>query len=77
MSAPVTFDAHEFAARLGDGHTAAWVTAQAAAGVIPSRKVGKYRRFTDADLEAYLEACKQGGTTPRLKRLTRGQPRPA
>lgn len=71
MSA-ATFDAAEFAARLGDGHSAAWVLAQANAGVIPSRKVGRSRRFTDADLADYLDSVREGGDSPRLSRLTRG-----
>ena len=69
---PATFDAAEFAARLGDGHTAAWVLAQANAGVIPSRKVGRSRRFTEQDLADYLDSVREGGDAPRLSRLTRG-----
>jgi hypothetical protein len=71
VSEPATFDAAEFARRLDDGHTAAWVSTQATAGVIPSRKVGKYRRYTAADLDAYLESVREGGDAPRLSRLTR------
>lgn len=70
---PATFDAAEFAARLDDGHTAAWVLAQANAGVIPSRKVGRSRRFTEQDLTDYLESVREGGSSPRLSRLTRGK----
>lgn len=74
---PVTFDAATFAERLGDGHSAAWVLAQANAGVIPSRKVGRSRRFTEQDLADYLDSVREGGDTPRLSRLTRGSRRSA
>jgi hypothetical protein len=70
---PATFDAAEFAARLADGHSAGWVLAQANAGLIPSRKIGRSRRFTEQDLADYLDSVREGGDTPRLSRLTRGK----
>jgi len=70
---PATFDAAEFAARLADGHSPDWVLAQANAGVIPSRKVGRSRRFTEQDLADYLDSVREGGGAPRLSRLTRGK----
>ncbi len=77
MTTPATFDAAEFAARLADGHTAAWVLAEANAGRIPSRKIGRARRFTEQDLVDYLDSVREGGDSPRLSRLTRGSRRSA
>lgn len=41
--------------------TEQWLRKEAAAGRIPSRKVGRSRRFTEADLTDYLERVRQGG----------------
>ena len=30
-------------------------------GRVPHRKIGRYVRFTEADLSAYIEACAKGG----------------
>jgi excisionase family DNA binding protein len=38
---------------------ATWVYAQAESGALPSFKIGKYRRFSERDLEHYLAAQRQ------------------
>lgn len=38
-----------------------WVYAHAEAGTLPSRKVGKYRRFVPSEIEEFLEGQREGG----------------
>ncbi|PSK96669.1 excisionase family DNA binding protein [Haloactinopolyspora alba] len=40
--------------------TPQWLAKAARKGTVPSRKIGRYRRFTDADLDDYLERARQG-----------------
>lgn len=51
-------DAAQAAARLRV--TPRWLAEQACAGKIPSRKVGRARRYLQADLDDYLERVRQG-----------------
>lgn len=46
------------------GVTPAWLSEKANAGIVPSRKIGRYRRYTDDDLQEYLERVKQGALDP-------------
>jgi len=39
---------------------ASWVAQAARRGILPSRKVGRYRRFLQADVDEYLEGVRQG-----------------
>jgi excisionase family DNA binding protein len=41
------------------GKSQDWTRRAAARGDIPSLKVGRSRLFTQADLESYLERCRQ------------------
>lgn len=41
-----------------------WVQRKAGAGVIPSRKVGRHRRFTAQDIADYLESVRQQAANP-------------
>ena len=61
MSA-LTMTVTEAAERLGV--TPQWLRINAANGTVPSRKVGRYRRFTDADLTEYLDRVREGGSDP-------------
>jgi excisionase family DNA binding protein len=42
------------------GKTPKWVGAQARSGRLPSRKVGRSRRFTAQDIADYLESVREG-----------------
>jgi excisionase family DNA binding protein len=66
---PLTMTTAEAAARLGV--TESWLAAAAVRGEVPSRKLRKYRRFTEQDLADYLASVREGGDAPRLSRLTR------
>jgi hypothetical protein len=46
-----------------------WVVDQALAGVIPGRKVGRFWRFTEDDIRAYLDSV--ATTTPKPRQITR------
>jgi len=43
------------------GRSPKWVAAAARRGEIPSRLVGRYRRFTPDDLSAYIDSIRVGG----------------
>lgn len=48
-----------------------WVTAAARDGVLPSRKVGRSYRFTEADVTAYVDGAAAAATvtsTPQRRR---------
>jgi excisionase family DNA binding protein len=48
-----------------------WVYAQAEAGLLPSYKVGRYRRFNMAEIERFLEGRREGpAVTALLKEKT-------
>jgi excisionase family DNA binding protein len=49
-----------------------WVCAQARAGGIPHVRLGRYRRFRESAVEAWLRDLETGGTTTRS---ARAQPR--
>lgn len=53
----LTMSVAEAAKRLGV--TPDWLRRRAASGIVPSRKMGVYRRFTEQDLLDYLEAVRQ------------------
>lgn len=53
MSAPALYDVEAAAAYLD--RRAEWVAKAARRGDIPGSKVGRYWRFTEADLAEYLE----------------------
>ena len=67
-SAPsgVTVDiAREVADRLGVPRS--WVLESARSGAMPCVRLGRYVRFDLADVEAWLESCKQPGRRIRLR----------
>jgi hypothetical protein len=49
------------------GKSPGWVRAQAAAGVIPHRRIGSTYRFTADDIAAYLESVKSVDPWVRTK----------
>jgi excisionase family DNA binding protein len=53
--------ADEIAERLG--MKTEWVWAQARAGRIPHVRLGRYRRFRESAVEAWLRDLETGGTT--------------
>jgi excisionase family DNA binding protein len=55
--------ADELAERLG--MKTEWVWAQARAGRIPHVRLGRYRRFRESAVEAWLHDLETGGTTSR------------
>jgi excisionase family DNA binding protein len=52
-------DAAEIADRLGVPKS--WVLESARSGAIPCVRLGRYVRFCEADVDAWLEQCKSGG----------------
>lgn len=44
-----------------------WVRESARSGAIPHVRLGRYVRFDLADVEAWLEECKQPGRSIRLR----------
>lgn len=44
-----------------------WLRIKAARGEIASRKVGRARRFTQADLDGYIDSCAQVAANPMLR----------
>ena len=59
-------EAHEIT-----GLPASWFEAEAAAQHIPSRKIGRYRRYTLSDLEAIIEVCEDQPTSGPLRKAFR------
>lgn len=57
MTAPL-LDIDDAAQRLRV--TPGWLAKAAARGEVPSRKVGRRRRFTETDLDDYLERVREG-----------------
>ena len=43
-----------------------WVRESTRSGAIPHIKLGRYRRYRLADVEAWLEECKRPGRSMRL-----------
>ena len=39
-----------------------WVYQHAETGMLPSRKVGKYRRFVPSEIEEFIEGRRQGNS---------------
>ena len=64
--------AEEIAERLG--MKTEWVWAQARAGRIPHVRLGRYRRFRESAVEAWLSDLETGGTTPTAGTPTRPVP---
>jgi excisionase family DNA binding protein len=64
--------AEEVAERLG--MRTDWVWAQARAGRIPHVRLGRYRRFREAAVEAWLRDLETGGSV--LPAATRSRPVP-
>ena len=58
-------DAKEIAERLGVPES--WVRESARSGAMPCIRLGRYVRFDLADVEAWLESCKQPGRSIRLR----------
>jgi excisionase family DNA binding protein len=58
-------DASDVAERLGV--PVSWVCESARSGAIPCVRLGRYVRFDLADVEAWLESCKQPGQSIRLR----------
>jgi excisionase family DNA binding protein len=52
----LTFTLPEAAAELGVSED--WLKREASAGRVPSRKIGRSRRFTQQDLDDYLESVR-------------------
>jgi len=48
-----------------------WVTAAARDGVLPSRKVGRSYRFTEADVDAYIAGIAPTAAAPVARRRRR------
>lgn len=49
-----------------------WVRESTRSGAMPSIPLGRYRRYDRADVEAWLEQCKQPGRAVRLRSMTKG-----
>jgi excisionase family DNA binding protein len=64
--------AEEIAERLG--MKTEWVWAQARAGRIPHVRLGRYRRFRESAVEAWLSDLETGGTRPAATTPTRPVP---
>ena len=62
----------EIAERLG--MKTEWVWAQARAGRIPHVRLGRYRRFRESAVEAWLSDLETGGTRPSATTLARPVP---
>lgn len=45
-----------------------WVLDHARARTIPHVRLGRYVRFDEADVRAWLNECRQGGRAVRLRR---------
>ena len=45
-----------------------WVLESARSGAIPCVRLGRYVRFDEADVRAWLDSCKQPGRPTKLKR---------
>ena len=58
-------DAAEIAARLGVPKT--WVLESARSGAIPHVRLGRYVRFDEGDVDAWVASCKNPGRTIRLR----------
>ena len=61
-------DAREVAPRLGV--PVSWVRESARSGAMPCVRLGRYVRFDLADVEAWLEECKEPGRRVRLRRVS-------
>ena len=62
-------DANEVAERL---HVpVSWVRESTRSGAIPHVSLGRYKRYVLADVERWLEACKQPGRTIALRQAQR------
>lgn len=57
--------AEEIAERLG--MRTDWVWAQARAGRIPHVRLGRYRRFRESAIEAWVTDLETGGTSPAAR----------
>lgn len=62
---PAPYTVNDVAGALGK--TPEWVARKASEGVIPSRKIGRTRRFTAEDIAAYLDRVREGGTNPQAR----------
>jgi excisionase family DNA binding protein len=49
-----------------------WVLEHARAGTIPHYRLGRYVRFDEDDVRAWVESCRQGGRPTKLRRYDRG-----
>ena len=63
-------DAQDVAERLGV--PVSWVRESARTGAMPCVRLGRYVRFDLADVEAWLERCKQPGRLVILRAERRG-----
>lgn len=59
-------DAKEIAEKLGVPES--WVRESARSGAIPCVRLGRYVRFDLADVEEWIESCKQPGRAIALRR---------
>ena len=48
-----------------------WVLESARSGALPCIKLGRYVRFDEADVRAWLDSCKQPGRPVALRREVR------
>ena len=60
-------DAKEIAERLGVPET--WVRESTRSGAMPAIRLGRYWRYDMADVDAWIETCKQPGRSirPRIR----------
>ena len=63
-------NADEVAERLGV--PTSWVRESTRSGAIPHVRLGRYVRFELADVELWLEECKNPGRSIRLRSTTKG-----
>ena len=75
MTAEKLLSPGEVAERLGVA--VSWIYVKAEQGAIPSRKVGRYRKFLWSEIAAWLETCREGpvkapGITGRVTGKTPG-----
>ena len=61
-------DAAAIADRLGVPRS--WVLESARAGAIPHVRLGRYVRFSEDDVDAWLESCKQPGRSITFRNTT-------
>jgi excisionase family DNA binding protein len=67
MTARQLVDAGEIAERLSVPRS--WVLESARSGAIPHVRLGRYVRFDEADVDAWLETCRRGGRPVTFRKV--------